>query len=162
MFDLLDRPLVWIPVTWPALLLPENEADLATQGEYTIEVRVELVDAEDAIKLFPSLFEERDEKAALEADKSPEVWAFKAFKRVVKDWRKVSAHGKAVPLNDKNIRLLLRAPMFISGFAKAYMLALGGRTETREKNSDGSPNDGRADTGSDTGTSSSGIANDSD
>jgi hypothetical protein len=161
MFDLLDRPLVWIPVTWPALLSGENENDLAQPGEHTVELRVELVDAEEAIALFPPLFPQRDQEAAAKADDNPQLWAFKTFKRVVKEWRKISAGGKASPpMNDKNIRLLLKAPMFIAGFASAYMTALGGRAEVREKNSVGSPSDGRAETGSEAQTESNETAND--
>lgn len=161
MFDLLDRPLVWIPVTWPALLQPENASDLAQPGEHTVELRVELVDSEEVIKLFPAMFPSRDEAAALAADEDPQSWAFKAFKKVVKEWRGLSSGGKASPpMSDKNIRLILKAPLFIAGFASAYLKAMGGRTEVREKNSVGSLSDGRADEAP--ATPSNGTANDSD
>lgn len=159
MFDLLDRPLVWIPVTWPALLAPEQESDLAQPGEYTVELRVELIDSDEAVKLFPPMFPGRDAAAAEAADATPEIWSFKAFKRLVKDWRKISSQGRASPpLNDKNIKLLLKAPMFIAAFATAYIGALSGRVQVREKNLDGSPSVGRADTESDATMSSNETA----
>lgn len=136
MFDLLDRPLHWIPVKWKSLVAPEKESDLSVEGEHEIELRVELVDREEAKAFFPGLFGEDTADA-------PE--GFDVFKRVVKEWRKIKANGRSVPLNDDNIRLLLNVPCFEAAFAVAYVTALAGQAEVREGNSSASPSGGRGD-----------------
>src|SRR5215213_11233961 len=138
MFDLLDRPLHWIPVRWKSLLTSTKKSGLSTAGEHEIELQVELVDRDEARKMFPVLFGD-------EETEPPE--GFDVFKRVVKDWRKIKAGGKAVELSDENIRALLNVPCFEAGFAIAYVTALAGQAEVREGNSSGSPSGGREDTG---------------
>jgi len=151
MFDLLDRPLHWIEVSWPALIAPEDENQLSEPGKHSVELRVEIIDRDEAQFLFPALFPEDDEKRAELEEKfiGNEPYNGKrpdslgTFKRVVKSWRKIKSNGRRVEMTDANINLLLSAPMFEASFATSYVLALGGRAEIREKNSPGSPSDGR-------------------
>jgi hypothetical protein len=134
MFDLLDKPLHWIPVRWDSLLPPEKEGELSRMGQHEIELRVEIVDRDEAKRLFPTLFGEN-------GDNAPS--GFDVFKQVVHDWRKLSANGQAVPLTDDNIRKLLNVPCFEAGFGVAYVTALAGQSETRSGNSAASPSGGR-------------------
>jgi hypothetical protein len=153
LFDLLDKPLHWISVKWPALLAPEDDSNLSQPGEHEVELRVELVDREEAIWRLPALFGEDDKPRGKPPEicaskDNPEEWgpsptSFDTFKRVVHSWRKISAKGRKVEMTDDNIRLLLSAPMFEAAFAIAYVSALGGRTQVREGNSGGSASGGR-------------------
>ncbi|MBA2718523.1 MAG: hypothetical protein H0U52_04640 [Chloroflexi bacterium] len=135
MFDLLDRPLHWITVKWPGLAQGENESELSQPAEHKVELRVELLDREEVQRYFPAAFDLPDDPPA----------ELETFKRVVKEWRKVVSGGRAVPMNDENIAILLKAPMLGAAFTEAYLKAIGGRVEVREKNSQGSPSNGRAD-----------------
>lgn len=147
MFDLLDRPLHWIPVKWPALIVPENADDVSTPGEYEIDLRVELLDRPEAIWRFHALFDPGPEllKEVEEqfGDTPPD--AFDTFKRVVQAWRKIKANGRKVEMTDENIKLLLKTPMFEAAFAVAYVMALGGQSKVREGNSSGLPSGGQED-----------------
>jgi hypothetical protein len=129
--------LHWITVKWPALIQPENEDEVSQPGEHEVELRVEIIDRDEAMKCFPGLFS-YEPKAGEKIPTGAET-----FKRVVKDWRKIQANGRTVELNDKNIALLLSSPMFEQAFAVAYVMALGGRAEAREGNSSASPRGGR-------------------
>ena len=156
MFDLLDRPLHWILVKWPGLIPPkEDENAVSTPGFFEIDLRVDLLDREEAIWRFPALFGLDDEDP--DADRSGNAWKsllayreehgptpdlFESFKHIVHDWRGVNASGRRVKIDDDNIRKLLAAPMFEGAFKQAYILALGGMVEEREKNSEGSPKGG--------------------
>lgn len=145
MFDLLDRPLHWIAVSWPALV-SKNAAKLAEPGEHEVELRVELIDREEAIWRFPAFFDLgtlQDERRAEIEKRGPPPDSFDTFKRVASDWRKIQSNGQKVEMNDDNIRLLLAAPMFEAAFAVAYISALGGRAMVREGNSAASPSGGR-------------------
>lgn len=133
MFDLLDRPLHWIPVKWNALVAAKKASDLSVPGSHEIELRVELVDREEAIRMFPSIFGEGGEEQP----------GLEVFKRAVKEWRKIKANGQVVPMTDENIKLLLGVPCFEAAFKVAYVTALAGQSEVREGNSSASPGGGR-------------------
>lgn len=136
MFDLTDRPLHWIVVKWPGLSQDDTDDRLTSQPvEHAIELRVEIVDRAEAKDLFPAVFD-----IGL-----PQPEEIVVFKRVVKDWRKVVSKGVPVKMTEANIRKLLEVPMFGASFTAAYISALGGRVEIREKNSGGSPSNGQAD-----------------
>jgi hypothetical protein len=168
LFDLLDRPLHWIPVKWPALIAPKKEDDLSLPGEHEVELRVELLDREEAIWRFPAMFGEDRKPRGTPPEgcadpNDPQKWGptpetLDSFKRIVHDWRKISAKGRRVEINDENISRLFASPMFEMGFMTAYLIALGGQAETREKNLQPSPDDGRGDTENEPTTSSSGTA----
>lgn len=165
MFDLLDRPLHWIGVKWPALVTQKKDKR-AEPGEHEIELRVQLIDREEVIWRFPSLFPlddvESEMRKGVEA-RGPSPSAFDTFKSLVSDWRKLKADGRKPELNDANIKLLLAVPMFEAAFAIAYLSAVGGRVQAREGNSAASPSGGRGDTDQAAPeTSSSATANDSD
>lgn len=149
MFDLLDRPLHWIPVGWNSLVPPKRGEGLSIAGKHEIELRVELVDREEAVKMFPSLF----------GGEGEEHEGFDIFRRVVKEWRKIKANGQAVPLTDENIKLLMGVPCFEAAFKVAYVTALAGQSEVREGNSSASPSGGRGDTEKAATTASPEIAN---
>lgn len=135
MFDLTDRPLHWITVKWPGLAQDEGgESLLSSPTEHEIELRVELVDRDVAKDLFPNVFDED----------RPQPEEVTVFKRTVKDWRKIVSGGRPVKFTEANIKRLLEVPMFGAAYVAAYIQALGGRVEIREKNSQGSPSNGRA------------------
>ena len=151
MFDLLDRPLHWLPFKWPGLAPdPENENALSKPVEHEIELRVELVTKDELVELFPRMFGDEDK---------PVLPELEIFKRIVKGWRKIKHGGRVPEFSDENISLLLQAPMFSASFATTYVAAVGGKVDIREGNSDGSPSGGRADDPKTaTTTSSSAIA----
>ncbi len=139
MYDILDCQLHWIPVVFPVLRKVEGDDDaLSVMGEAEIEVRVELVDREEAVELFPRMFD-RD------TDKEPKLGEVDLFERLVKDWRGIKAGGNPFPLNRDNVAKLLKVPMFTHSFADAYVAALAGRVAVREGNSGGLPSGGQAD-----------------
>lgn len=143
MFDLAERPLVWIPVKWP-VLKPTGKAGLAKEHTAHIEIEIELLDRDDLIDLFDHRFsesddveqdesveDEQDEKVARIASRDREV---ARFKRVVKQWRLVADAGKALELNDENIRRMLGVPGFVTAFEAAYLTACAGKAEVRRGN----------------------------
>lgn len=153
MFDILDRPLHWIPVKWPGLAQGDSEDALSKPTEHEIELRVELVDREEIQTLFPALFGK---------DTAPPT-DMELFKRVVKGWRKIKANGRVPDFSDENIALLLKAPLFAPNFSTAYLDAMGGQTAIREGNSGGLPSGGQADApNTATTTNSSGNADSSE
>lgn len=138
MFDLLDRPLHWIPVKWPSLKPSGDGEGLSVSGENEVELKIEIVSREEAMRLFPAAFD-------MPVDEAPDPdRELNTFKRLVVDWRKISSGGKRVEMSDEHIRALLSVPMFGPAFAQSYILALGGVSEIREGNSDASPRGGRA------------------
>ncbi len=139
MFDLLDRPLHWIPVKWPILKPPVEEGDISTPGEAEVELQVEIVDRAEVMALFPNFFAD-DEVDKVKPDPEREL---EIFNRLVRDWRKIKSSGKVVEMNDANVKLLLSVPMFGAAFANAYLTAIGGSVAIREGNSDASGPDGR-------------------
>jgi len=132
-FDLTARPLLWIPVTWPGLKPGGEDGDgLAEMVEHTIELQVELVDATDAVPL-------------ISPDDDKPTTKLEAFMIFVKNWRKIGNAGSPAPFNSDNASLLLnRFPAFFDAFRMAYLNALVGKVEVREKNSDASPANGQA------------------
>jgi len=134
MFDVLDRPLLWIPVRWPGLK-PSGPDGLgvAEAVENEIEILVELKDA-DGVKLLT----DPDEEEA----KTPKIDAFMSF---ATDWRKIKSGGTPLPFSRENADLLIKRQLpFFDAFRLAYINAMLGRVETREGNSDASPQDGPA------------------
>lgn len=133
MFDFADKALVWIPVRWDTLRPGEDPDDLAVVRENEIEVQVEIVDRDRLREIFPGgVIDDKDAEAS-------------AFKALAHNWRKIRDGDKPVIFNDENVARLLAVPMFAGGFERAYMDAWSGRVEYREKNSEGSPSNGRAD-----------------
>lgn len=130
-FDLLDRPLVWIEVRWPGLK-PGPEGGLAEEVEHVIELQVEVVDRDRLIELF-----------ALEEGMTP-VDDLTAFRELVKDWRKIVAAGNPLPFEEANIKRLLALPSFSTSLQAAYLGACAGKAKLREGNSEGSRVNGRA------------------
>jgi hypothetical protein len=128
MFDLVDRPLVWIPVKWEAVA-PGPDDGLAVTVEVEVHILVELIDRKEFKRLF------------LSEDDAPES---DIIERVVRNWRKVTERGAAVPYSPEKMAVLLEAPGFAKAFGDSYVAAMAGRGETREKNSESSPNNGRA------------------
>lgn len=130
-FDLLESPLLWIPVVWPTLIPGENDG-IAVVSESRIDVLVEVVDREELQRIF---FPEEGE---------PEISDLDGFKRIARDWRKLVAGTSPVPFTDENMKKLLAVPSFPSAMQTAYLKACNGKVEVREGNSEGSPPVGRA------------------
>jgi len=138
-FDLLDKPLIYIPVKWPGLKANDNGDAVAV--EHTVDVQIELLDVDplnDWIAAGGMLADDAD--AAARADH-----ARSTFKAVAKEWRGVVANGKRLPFTDANIDKLLQVPGFADAFGNAYLKAWSGKAELREGNSAGSPANGPAD-----------------
>lgn len=135
MFDLLEKPLVWISVKFPGLAQEAEGEGTATLVEHRIELCVEIVPRDEFRALFLNNLEAKGEPAA-EID---------VFKRVVSGWRKIVADRKPVPFTDDNIVRLLNVPGFATAFGTAYLQAWQGQVETREGNSDSLPAGGQAD-----------------
>lgn len=131
-FDLLDRPLVWIPVTWPGLAPSDVEGEVAKVVEHRVDIQVEILPRDELERMFYP-----------KGDAEP-VDDFDAFKRIAQGWRKLVAHGRPVEFTDDNIRLLLNVSGFPTALQTHYLKACAGKVETREGNSDASPSDGRA------------------
>lgn len=147
MFDLLDRPLVWIPVKWPGLIQKEESA-VAEAVEHEVEIQVEILDRDE----MESWGERGSKGPVIPEGTAPEAAkALQAadglaiFKEVAKAWRKIGAGGKSLAFNDENIAKLLRVQGFGAAFGQAYVDAWNGRIATRSGNSEGSPKPGRAD-----------------
>jgi hypothetical protein len=145
MFDLAAARLVWILVKWPGI--EQAEADkLAKPKTWEIECQVEIVprDADpDVPRESRSL--SLDEIFGSEAKGIPPLPTdVEKFKALVRDWRRVKIGGSSAPMTDGNIAAMLRVPMFPKGFEESYLAAWIGQPEEREKNSEGSPVDGRA------------------
>lgn len=147
MFDLVDRPLHWITVKWPGIAQGDDESADSVPTMHEVGLRVEILDRDEVQAVFPGAF-------GLETEAPPEA---ESFKRIVKEWRKVVAKGRPVPMNDDNVALMLKVPMFASAFTAAYLSAMGGVVEIREGNSPASPPGGRAD-GQKAGTKASSTA----
>lgn len=130
MFDLAAARLAWVPIRWPGV--KEGDEGVAENCEFEIECQVELVDTERLKEIFTPT---EDQAQLSDLDK---------FKALVRDWRKVAMSGQSAPMTDENIALILRVPMFARGFEESYMDAWRGALETREKNSESSPEPGRA------------------
>lgn len=132
MFDLSEKRLCWIPVTWPGL--KPNGDDLAEPVENEIECLVELVDRDGLRAVFPQGEDAENAKTLSEVEK---------FMALVHDWRKVRDGENPVPFNKKNVERILAVPMFGSGFETSYIKAWAGQLEYREKNSSASPAGGQ-------------------
>lgn len=142
MFDFADKAKIWIPVRWRGL--KAGEGDVAEEVENEIEVLVEIVDRDklpwNDVSLAEGINEaEGEEKESLLLEREMMV-----FKAVSHAWRGVNDKGVPVPFTDDNIKRMLRLPMFGAGFETSYSLAWAGRVEHREKNSESSPDGGRA------------------
>jgi hypothetical protein len=132
MFDVLDRPLLWIPVRWPGLKPGGDGTGLAEAVENEIEVCVELKEKDDVKPLF-----DPEEGEALEK--------LDAFMTFATGWRKIIAGGQQLEFSRENADLLIRSQLpFFDAFTFAYLEACLGRVEIREGNSDASPAGGRA------------------
>lgn len=133
MFDLLDRPLVFIPVKWAGL--KQGADGTAEATEHVIEVQVEILDLKAVNDWLARGGKTFDNPAEQEAHE------IATFRVVAKNWRKI----KNDPVfTDENIGKLLIWPGFAGAFGEAYLEAWNARVETREGNSDGSLANGPA------------------
>lgn len=130
-FDLLDRPLVYVPIKWPGVGQSDDGAAVAV--EHMVEVQVELLDRDEFADWIVDANRDIEDKA----DRSAHELA--TFKRVAKGWRKVRMSNRAAPFDDGNIATLLRFPGFVTAFGTTYMDTWRGEVAIREGNSEGSP-----------------------
>lgn len=137
-FDLLDKPLIYIPVKWPGLKADDNGDAVAV--EHTVDVQVEMLDVDplnEWVKSSTAIAADADRDARREHERG-------SFKTLARNWRGVVAKGKALPFTDENIDKLLQVPGFVDAFGNAYITAWSGKAELREGNSVGSPANGPA------------------
>lgn len=151
MFDLSAKPCVWIPVYWPGLAASEEEDGLARMIEHRIDVQVELLDREELKEWF--LFDLDDNGHIIDDNGNPKIKDgepvlppkdIDVFLHVVKNWRRVKSGDQTVPFSAEKAAIILGQPSFPTAFGTAYLKAVAGKIETREKNSEGSPPAGRA------------------
>ena len=143
MFDLAERPLVWIAVKW-SILKPSEEADkTAVEHEVSVELEVEVKDRDELIVIAGDMFglTEGEEKPKVADKRTPLELAAAArekevdqFLLIVSNWRKLADGGKPVAFDRANVKRILAIPGFTNGFQTAYFLACAGKTEAREGN----------------------------
>jgi hypothetical protein len=136
MFDLLSRPLVFIPVKWKGVA--EGKEGEAVPVEHAIDVQVEILDRVEFDKWIDM---NRKDGDTPDVDPAGEL---AIFKTVAKGWRKIRMNGSTAQFTDDNIARMLRYPGFVGAFGEAYMETWAGRVAVREGNSDGSPANGPA------------------
>lgn len=141
MFDLTDRPLVWVPVKWPVLRPSEKEGETAVEHEVSIEIEVEIKDRDELVELTSEMFGLDSSKEKELEGLSPEQIVERSralevtqFMTLVRDWRKFKAAGKPVEFTAENVRKLLSVPGFLTAFQTAYFNACAGKVETRKGN----------------------------
>lgn len=142
MFDLAERPLVWITVKWSMLKPHEDETLPAVEHEVSLELEVEVKDRDELITLAEDIFGLAETKSAIKDDKRPPLEIIsekrdaevKQFLGLVSNWRKFKEGGKPVDFTPENVKRLLAVAGFTNGFQTAYFLACAGKAETREGN----------------------------
>jgi len=139
MFDLLDRPLFYLPVKWPGVV-PGDDGG-ATLTEHMVEIQVELLDREE----FNAWMIEGSKDVEDMTAEERQAHELTTIKGVAKGWRKIKANGRNPDFSDENIAKLLGFPGFVSAFGEAYMNAWNAKIEIRSGNSEGSPANGQAD-----------------
>lgn len=143
MFDLAQKRIVWIPITWRGLVQKDEDA-LAEATDFQIEVKAEILD-EDAIRetFSPAPTDDMDEEARKVAEKSAQLTNVEKFRRVVSGWRGVKNGVQDLAFTDENIALMLKLPNFQLGFETSYLMAWAGRIALAEKNSGSSSDSGQ-------------------
>jgi hypothetical protein len=136
-FDLLSRPLVFIPVEWPGLIEGADGAGVPTT--HTVDMQVEILEREE-LQAWIDLSKKDASNGRLDLAAELEI-----VKTVAKGWRKIKANNATPVFNDENLLKLIRWPGFIEAFTSAYFDAWNGRVKAREGNSEGSPANGRPD-----------------
>lgn len=143
MFDLSDRPLVWLPVKWKVLRPnPAKPEAVAVEKEALIEVEVELKDRDDLLALFDDTFGDHPadgEPVGVDVAGDGEKLTGRQleaarFAAIVKRWRKVKANGNPLELNPENILKMLAVPGFASAFETTYLAACAGKADIRRGN----------------------------
>lgn len=158
MFDLAEKPQVWIAVTWPVLRPGAKPDDLAVTTDVTIDVEVELLDRDTLVDVFElgELVEEvaaatpEEEVAALvraaeeiaEAGETVPANAREAqrkknvdrFMRLVSNWRKIKNGSKSLPFTRANVEQMYKVPGFPVAFETAYLAAISGKADLRRGN----------------------------
>jgi len=138
-FDLLDAPLVYIPVKFPGLAVGDGGEAVAIEHE--VEIQIELLDRDELVDWMQKANTSATANVTEQRKSGEEI---EVFKRVAKGWRGIVVNGKVAPFTDKNLDALLRKPSFVERFATAYLEAWNGKVATREGNSEGSPANGPA------------------
>lgn len=146
MFDLAEKRLVWIPVTWPGLASDGDK--LAEPVEHKAEFQVELVDLDRFQFLFLNPVAEDGGKLPWANDEAFDAWKsgkvtdrFRAAE-LTADWRGIARGGVKVPYSAEAMSVLMGKPNFPAAYFAAYMLAYNAIKETRAGNSEGSPETG--------------------
>lgn len=135
MFDLSDRPLVWIPVKWSVLRPGEGEDALAVEAEAKVELEIEILDREELVKLFAEEVGAEGEEPEVDGEKlKGRDLELARFMKVVRDWRKVADRGEALQFNSENARRMLGIPGFTAAFETAFLAACVGKVEIRKGN----------------------------
>lgn len=136
MYTIVKEPVVWIDVEWNSLDVGGPE-EASVQVERAIRMKVVLLPRSEMLKSLPEVLggsgEEVKDVKELCLD-------------VVRDWAGVVDEDKRPLAFDKDLlaAIVENEPGFTTGFELSYITAFNGRGKVREKNSGGSPSNGRA------------------
>lgn len=138
MFDLSDRPLVWVPVKWSVLRPGRGAKATAIPTDVTIKVEVELLDREQLAEFYPEIVGESlpvvEDETPQEARTRHMDAEVSRFMRVVNAWSGVKNGTADVELSEDVVRQMMLRPGFSIAFDKAFIAACAGKLETRRGN----------------------------
>lgn len=130
MYTLVNEAVAWIEVTWKTL-------DIGSAEEASVQV-------ERSIRLKVAFLPHSEFMGMLNGKVDGPV--ADVARRVTRDWSGVVDEDKrAVPFSTEMLtQILEHEPGFVTGFELSFIKASLGQGKEREKNSVGSPGDGRA------------------
>lgn len=148
MYTFLKEPIAWTDIEWSGL---DEEG---FEQKNTIRAKIAFVPLSEMekillrelalLKLSAGIVLSEDEQAAAAGD-AERTSDF--AKRVMRDWSQIlGPDKKPFPFTAENLELMVEhSPGFARGFWESYRAAWQGQGKIREKNSESSPSDGRAD-----------------
>lgn len=130
MYVVTKERLAWMDVEWTSL----NEAGESVTNSFRMKVElVELDPFEAFLRVFAG--------GAGDGDINPRDF----ITSVAKDWDEIlDEDKKPFPFTPENVAVIIQSPGFLTGWQLSYVKAWNGQVKVREKNSSGSPGDGRA------------------
>ena len=130
MYVVASAPVTWFPVEWSTL---GEDGEKVTNS---FRMKAELVDLPRFEGLLRGLG-----GAPAEGDLGP----IDFIKDVARDWDEIVGPDRnPFPFTPENLLAVAYSPGFLLGWQLSYVRAWNGQTKEREKNSAGSPGDGRA------------------
>ncbi len=130
MYQLVKEPVAWIDVDWTGLETGGPE-EASVQADRTLRMKVRFLPRSELIEMLEgNVTKPLDELA----------------REVCRDWSGVVDEDKRpIPFSAEILDSIMENEGgFATGFEISYLKAAMGQGKVREKNSEGSPNDGRA------------------